>query len=152
LSQALIEKIARWGNVKIHLSGPQERLLGVLLDELLASQAEPMFLPMPRHKGMRKMAICLVDNPGDRRSIAEWAIYAGISERGLTRHFRAETGMTLVAWRTVARMKRALELLSDGVSVTATALELGYDSVSSFVIAFRQKVGVTPARYHGRLS
>jgi len=59
--------------------------------------------------------------------------------------------MSLVAWRTVARMKRALELLTDGGSVTATALELGYDSVSSFITAFRQNVGVTPARYHERL-
>lgn len=150
LSQALLEKIAGWHIVQTLLSEPQERLLRVLIDELLASQAEPMYLPMPSHIGMRKMAIHMSETPGDQRSIAEWAIYAGISERSLTRHFRAETGMSLVAWRTVARMKRAIEMLTDGVSVTTTSFALGYDSVSSFITAFRHRFGVTPARYRER--
>jgi len=70
-SQALLEKIARWDDVQALLSGPQERLLAVLLDELMASQAEPMYLPIPRHAGLRQIAMCLTETPGDQRTVAE---------------------------------------------------------------------------------
>ncbi len=43
-------------------------------------------------------------------------------------------------------MKRALELMSDGTGVTAAALELGYDSVSSFITAFCRTFGKMPVQ------
>jgi len=147
LSSVLLDRISNWNTSASTLSLQQNRLLDVLVDELMASQTEPMYLPMPRTPGLLKMALAIAADPADSRTIAEWALYSGISERGLTRHFRLETGMSLVQWRTVARMKRALELLAGDVSVTATALEVGYDSISSFVTVFRQTFGITPARY-----
>jgi AraC-like DNA-binding protein len=40
-----------------------------------------------------------------------------------------------------------MELVADGASVTATALELGYENVSAFIEMFRRTTGTTPGRY-----
>ncbi|SDD61171.1 Helix-turn-helix domain-containing protein [Paraburkholderia lycopersici] len=55
--------------------------------------------------------------------------------------------MSFARWRQQARLLRALELAADGVSVTATALEPGYDNVSAFIDMFRRATGDTPGRY-----
>jgi AraC-like DNA-binding protein len=70
-----------------------------------------------------------------------------LSRRTITRHFRAETGMSIVEWRQIARLQRALELLGEGESVTTVAITLGYDSVSSFIALFRRLIGTTPAKF-----
>jgi methylphosphotriester-DNA--protein-cysteine methyltransferase len=44
-------------------------------------------------------------------------------------------------------MKRALEQMAEGFSVTETAIAIGYDSVSSFIAQFRRTFGTTPALY-----
>lgn len=55
--------------------------------------------------------------------------------------------MSFVQWRQLVRLKRGLEMLADGESVTATALTLGYDSGSRFIALFRLTLGTTPARH-----
>ena len=37
--------------------------------------------------------------------------------------------------------------LSNGASVTETALDAGYQSASAFIAAFKRTFGTTPARY-----
>ena len=55
--------------------------------------------------------------------------------------------MTFGAWRHRQRLITALEFLAYGESVTNIAFEVGYESASSFVAAFREMFGTTPARY-----
>lgn len=55
--------------------------------------------------------------------------------------------MSFVEWRTMARMKCALEKIAQGSSVTDTSIAIGYDSVSSFIVQFRRIFGTTPANY-----
>nr|WP_312024848.1 helix-turn-helix domain-containing protein [Amycolatopsis balhimycina] len=45
------------------------------------------------------------------------------------------------------RTQRALIELSDGASVTDTAIRLGWSDPSSFIDAFTELVGQTPGRY-----
>ena len=49
------------------------------------------------------------------------------------------------------RLLRSLELLAEGQSVTAIALDLGYASVSAYIGLFRRSFGETPASYRARL-
>ncbi len=70
-----------------------------------------------------------------------------MSERSLIRKFNAETGMTFRQWRRQARLLEALERLAAGDSVTAVAFAVGYDSISAFIVAFREVFGETPKRY-----
>ncbi|HEU6437522.1 MAG TPA: helix-turn-helix domain-containing protein, partial [Nitratidesulfovibrio sp.] len=46
-----------------------------------------------------------------------------------------------------ARMLAALPELERGHGVTAVALEMGYDSTSAFIAAFRQLMGRTPGEF-----
>ncbi|MFK3797886.1 MULTISPECIES: helix-turn-helix transcriptional regulator [unclassified Pseudomonas] len=147
LSGALLERIAQWPDHSGELSPPQNRQLDVLFDELKISPAHPLFLPMPSSPHLVGMTLTIVADPANKTSLDDWARRVGMSRRGLTRHFRAETGMSLVQWRIVARMKRALELLAQGDSVNRVAQRLGYDSVSTFIGAFSAQFGMTPGTY-----
>jgi len=44
-------------------------------------------------------------------------------------------------------MQQGVVSLSAGASVTAAALEAGYQSASAFIAAFKRAFGVTPSRY-----
>ncbi|MFJ3481963.1 AraC family transcriptional regulator [Pseudomonas sp. NPDC090202] len=147
LCSALLERIGAWDSGTAELLPPQHRQLDVLFDELKISPANPLFLPMPSSPHLVGMTLTIVADPANKLTLDDWARRVGMSRRGLTRHFRAETGMSLVQWRIVARMKRALELLANGENVNGVARRLGYDSVSTFIGAFHGQFGVTPGTY-----
>jgi AraC-like DNA-binding protein len=147
LSRALLERIGGWEDHSSELTPPQHRQLDVLFDELKISPANALFLPMPSSPHLVGMTLTIVADPANKTSLDDWARRVGMSRRGLTRHFRAETGMSLMQWRIVARMKRGLELLAEGDSVNRVAQRLGYDSVSTFISAFNAQFGMTPGVY-----
>ena len=131
-------------------AGADGRLVAVLLDEIAAAREAPLHLPLPRDPRLARIAEAILRDPADGRASEAWAREAGASPRTLERLFRRETGLTFGAWRSRARVLAALALLAEGRSVTATALELGYDSVSAFIAMFRRALGETPGRYLGR--
>jgi AraC-like DNA-binding protein len=102
---------------------------------------------MPRDARLIRIARALSDRPDDGRRLREWAAWAGIAPRTMTRRFVAETGFTFTEWRQRVRLLKALEWLAAGRPVTAVALDSGYDNVSAFITVFRQVFGVTPGRY-----
>lgn len=124
---------------------PEARLLGVLRDELAALRPAPLDLARPRDPRAVRAAELLrePEAPDTARLLRE----SGASTRTLERLFRAETGLPLGAWRQRARLLRALQLLADGRNVTAAGLEVGYESTSAFVAAFRRSFGRTPGKY-----
>ncbi len=71
----------------------------------------------------------------------------GLSPRTLIRRIKDETGMSFRELRRQARILAALERLSLGESVTNVALDVGFDSPSAFIQAFRSVTGKTPGRY-----
>jgi AraC-like DNA-binding protein len=124
------------------------RLVDFMLDQLRVLPALPLELPMPRDSRALRVATRIRDNPGDRATLAALAKAAGASLRTLERVFRTDTRMTLGRWRQQARLLFAVRLLAGGDSVTATALEVGYDSTSAFIEAFTSVLGTTPGRYY----
>src|SRR5262249_57925251 len=86
-------------------------------------------------------------DPSPRHSLDRLARSTGASPRTLQRLFRSETGMTVGNWRRQLRLARSLETLAAGSSVTAAALDAGYQSVSAFVSVFRRTFGETPGPY-----
>jgi AraC-like DNA-binding protein len=124
------------------------RLVDFMLDQLRVLPALPLELPMPRDPRALKLALRIRDSPGARASLADLAKAAGASRRTLERVFQADTRMTLGRWRQQARLLHAVRMLASGESVTATALEVGYDSTSAFIEAFASVLGATPGRYY----
>lgn len=125
----------------------QERIAAVILDELSAAPRERLVLTMPTDRRLLKIAQALAADPADVRSLNDWAEWAAIAPRTLTRRFVAETGLSFTDWRQRARLMRAVELLAAGHAVTSVALALGYDSLSAFIAMFRRAMGVAPGGF-----
>lgn len=127
--------------------GAEARLAAVLIDRIVEARPEDLALPLPRDRRALAVADRLRARPGDRSDIADLARQMGISLRTLQRLFPRETGLSVDAWRRKARLIHAVAALSSGASVTAAALDCGFDGVSAFITAFRRQFGVTPGRY-----
>ncbi|TCO83815.1 AraC family transcriptional regulator [Plasticicumulans lactativorans] len=125
-------------------AGPAGRLVGVLLDQLAGLPEVALSLPLPVDPRLAAICAALQARPDDRRTLAQWAQGAGLSERTLARLFQRQTGLSFRDWRTRLRLLLALTALERGRSVTAVALESGYDSLSAFSAAFRRAFGTTP--------
>ncbi|MBH3082834.1 helix-turn-helix domain-containing protein [Serratia bockelmannii] len=145
LLQALVERIAQFPAGP--LSAPQRRLLQVLLDEMHAASRAPLQLPLPQDARLLNIARALLNDPASLRNQRDWADWAGLSPRTLSRRFVQETGISFALWRQQARVLRSLEGLSRGAAVAEVADTCGYDNVSAYIAAFRRRFGVTPGAY-----
>lgn len=128
-------------------TGADDRLLAVVLDELVETPEQSLHLPEPRDDRLRAATDLLRADPGRPATLAELARAAGASERTLSRLFGAELGMSFHRWRTVLRVHHALVHLADGRTVTDVAMECGWSNPSSFIDVFTRVVGQTPGSY-----
>lgn len=114
-----------------------------LMEPLPTATIEVRLPPDPR---AAQVARALQADPGDRRDLSDWGNEVGASERTLARAFAA-TGTTFGQWRTRNRLQAALPALAAGDPVTRAARQVGYETASAFVAAFRRETGVTPGAY-----
>lgn len=126
----------------------QRRLIGVIVDQLNSVAAVPLKLPMPSDSRALRIAEALRESPGDTTSLSHLSKQSGASKRTIERLFQTETEMSFGKWRQQLRLLHALRLLALGESVTGAALEVGYDSTSAFISAFKTVLGTTPGRYY----
>jgi AraC-like DNA-binding protein/mannose-6-phosphate isomerase-like protein (cupin superfamily) len=125
----------------------RKRVAALVFDEIELCPAQPVALPMPRDVRLSRICNALKADPSDQRTLSDWADTACASSRTLTRLFIKETGLSFAHWRRQLRLRSAMVLLGANRSVTAAALEVGYDSPSAFIEAFRRSVGQTPGQY-----
>jgi AraC-like DNA-binding protein/mannose-6-phosphate isomerase-like protein (cupin superfamily) len=126
---------------------PNAHISDVLLDQILAMPASELHLPYPTDRRLLPICAALTANPGDRRSLKEWAEHVGTSDRTIERLFTQETGLTFHRWREQMRVLKSLTLLGHGRAVKNVALELGFANPSTFITMFRKIMGVTPGSY-----
>jgi AraC-like DNA-binding protein len=128
-------------------SGANARLVAVLIDELATAEVEDLHLPMPTDGRLRRIVDTMMASPADRGTLNVWAKRAGMSERTLLRLIGRETGMSFGRWRQQLGVMLAVKWLSGGLSIQQVAVDLGYESVPSFVTMFRKVLGTSPGRY-----
>ena len=121
-------------------------LIDLIRVELAEIAVAPLHLPEPKDPRLQRLVSALKEAPATRRTLPEWAAAMGMGRRTLMRRFREETGMSLGQWHRQLRLHHALEELAQGRPVTTVAIDLGYDSVSAFIAAFRRVFGVTPGQ------
>ena len=130
----------------IHQHGPDKKLNAVLLDQIAVARELPLFLPRPSSAIAQRAVEVLESDPAGTPRIGDLAGELQVSGRTLERAFIADAGMTLGEWRQRARISRAIALLAGGMDVKDVALEVGYETPSAFVAAFKKYVGVTPGK------
>jgi AraC-like DNA-binding protein len=118
----------------------------MVLDVLSPSSRE-LLLQVPTSGLLRPIADAVRDDPGDPRTLADWAAHLGVSARTISRAFNAETGTSFARWVAAARAQHAVTLLTRGWEVDAVAEEVGYRSASAFGAAFRRTTGLTPGAF-----
>ncbi|HPU50795.1 MAG TPA: helix-turn-helix transcriptional regulator [Burkholderiaceae bacterium] len=128
-------------------AGTDGRVIGLLLDEIAALPSVALDLKMPIDPRLERVCRALRDEPGDSRTLDDWAHGAGACGRTLARLFVKETGLGFAEWRQQARLLAAMARLAAGQPITRIALDLGYDSPSAFTAMFRRALGTPPSRY-----
>lgn len=89
----------------------------------------------------------IIDNLSEGLVVDQLSERVGLSKFHLHRMFAAQTGFELVEYMQRRKMERALALLEQGkLSVIEVALEVGYESHSSFSRVFKQSFSVSPSQ------
>jgi len=136
-------------NAPMKLEKPADEATITLIAERLANEPDAqLHLPLPLNPVARQIAASIMSDPA--LGLDDCLRDANASRRTLERHFKAETGMSLGQWRRRARILAAVAMLSEGDSVTRTALTVGYATPSSFVAAFRSELGLPPREFMRR--
>lgn len=143
----LAELIAYLGGTGL-AAGPRTHAEALLADLLRPMPVTTISLGMPAGEPARRVAEALRRDPADKRTLAEWGMAVGASERTLARAFVNGAGLPFGRWRTLLRLQAALPMLAAGDAAGRVAVRVGYDTPSAFVAAFRRELGVTPAAYY----
>jgi AraC-like DNA-binding protein len=127
--------------------GRDGRVIALIVDEIVASRSANYHVPMPQSDRLARVCSAVLADPAGKDALDDCANAAAMGRRTFTRAFRSETGMSFAAWRQQVRLIEALSLLSLGTPVTTVAFEVGYDSPSAFIVAFRRAFGASPLRH-----
>lgn len=149
VSNLLRELILEAGNLPIEyeLEGRDQHIMLLILDEIRRAPRIPLSVPMPENERLARICKAILADSAQHDALNDWANAAAMGRRTFTRTFRRETGMSFATWRQNVRLMDALSRLATGSSVTATALDVGYNSPSAFTAMFRRAFGVPPTHY-----
>lgn len=136
--------------IDVPRTAADQRLFGVLLDELALSRPQESYLPLSADPTLRQVLEALQQDPACGKSLAQWAREVHATERTLSRRCQRDLGMSFGAWCQRLRLLRALDLLQGERSVQAIALDLGYGSTSAFIAMFRRHLGDSPEAFRRR--
>ncbi|WP_176525055.1 helix-turn-helix domain-containing protein [Caenispirillum bisanense] len=120
---------------------------GLLREELARGRPGGFTLAEPADLRLGRVTRQIWVTPAAPLTVNEAAALAIMSRRTFTRHFGLQTGFGFDAWQRRLRLLTVVPRLEQGVQVTQVAGELGYDSVSAFIAAFRRAFGTTPRRF-----
>ena len=127
----------------------ESQLMRFLYVTLSRAPREPMHLPFPVDRRARTFAQYVIENGLASFDVDSICELAGLSRRTLSRVYKRETSMTVNQWLQLYRMHEAAALLVSGCSVQDISHQLGYNSPSSFSVAFRTFFGKSPREYRG---
>jgi len=112
-------------------SGRGWHLSALILDEIGNARKQPLTVPLPTEKQLRKLCRSLLANPGLDLTIDDWAEEVGMSRRTMTRKFRQQTGMSFIEWRQRLRASHVMRRQAEGAPLAVASVEAGYHSVST---------------------
>ncbi|MBE7029361.1 MAG: helix-turn-helix domain-containing protein [Ruminococcaceae bacterium] len=87
------------------------------------------------------------ENIYNNPKVSEIAKHCFLSESGLKRLFTKYAGLSIHRYFLKLKFKAAIELLSNGISVSEVAQMLNFSSQSYFSTSFKKEYGVSPTEY-----
>ena len=100
----------------------------------------------PSEQYVKKVLNHLNENYSLPISLDQLAAMCGITKFHLAREFKRLTGQTILTYTNVLRCKKAHILLASGKTVTETAIECGFESLSYFSRTYKKTMGVAPSK------
>ncbi|MPY25041.1 helix-turn-helix transcriptional regulator [Shewanella psychropiezotolerans] len=122
-------------------------LLLVLNDQLVLANSYQIPLLIPDDRRLKTIFSQLKQQPDLQLTLSDWARRVGASERTLSRLCAKEFNQSFSLWRQNVRLVLALQLLESKQSINSIALDLGYQSDSAFIHAFKGLFNQTPTQY-----
>lgn len=144
---------------EVYIASPAIDAFGGVTPWAARSPATPQASPEAKRFGrglagwqLRRVAEYVRSNLDRTITLAELAGLVRLSRFHFCTAFRLATGQTPGDWMMDERIRRAVALLENfELSITEIALEVGYETPSSFTARFRQRVGLTPTEYRRSL-
>lgn len=122
---------------------------------LLEARGEEMFCTRTRRVALdrvERVRKALKERMEAPPSLESLAAQCGCNPHYLSRTFTAEAGMTITHYLRKLRIEKAAALMARGShNASEAALEVGYQSMSHFSVAFKQVQGWTPSEWSRRL-
>ena len=144
--KSILDDFAR-RDVKVPEDEADMRLAQVLVDQMNLAQVQTLYLPNGHSPALLNVMQALQADPGDNRTLAEWASQVYVSERTLARQCLRELGMSFGDWRQRLRFLASIEALAGARSVQEIAFDMGYSSASAFISMFQRLAQCTPDQY-----
>lgn len=152
LREALTMQQRKMPGALLSVYGAFLQLLPILLQAY--RRLAPGQIPPPTECPDR-LAECLdymAVNHSRRLAIPDLARRAGMGQATFTRHFRAATGETPMAFLVRLRLEDAMHYLAAGMNVTMAATHAGFDDSNYFTRLFHRHFGETPSQCRQRLA
>lgn len=122
----------------------------------LAERTDPVVNPDTRPIGdlpanLLRSIRYIKENYAQPLTVDQLAQEGGLSKCHFCRVFKKATGMTPMLFLTKIRIKRSQEFLRKNMPVSAIAMKVGFNDLSSFNRHFRRFVGLTPTEFRNSL-
>ena len=104
-----------------------------------------------KQKQERDIAVFMHSHFAKRLSVKDYALLSGRSMSTFTRDFKSKYHQTPRQWLIQKRVEKSQQLLEQGMSVTDTAFEVGYQNVSHFITAYKSIYAHTPKKMQQEL-
>lgn len=127
--------------IRLHLL-----LTRFLLDFLSLAEVPPPVLPQAVSHAKK----WIEKNLSEPITLKDLAHAIGVSPAWLKRSFKQSVGIPPLSYIHRQKLSAAQRLLERGVSVTETAVELGFSSSQYFSVVFRRYLGITPGEWQRR--
>lgn len=101
----------------------------------------------PRHPAVRRMCSLLAES--ERTSVATLSQQAGLSPRQMRHAFARDVGLTIGGYVRWVRLRRSIEAVEAGRSLTAAAIEGGFADGAHLSRVFRAHFGISPTQALG---
>lgn len=106
--------------------------------------------PVSSDRRIERAKEYILNNYYKKIDIQKMAAQAGLNHIYFGTLFKKVTGQTMSEYVNKIRINRSKDLLNDGLNITDTALQCGFENVFYFSNVFKKVTGLSPSEYKAR--